>query len=145
VDLQGLAPNGGPTRTERITRKSAAHDFVPDTAKLGGKTFCDDQDQRGVPRKQGPATKCDAGSYQFAPPVITKTSPTHGPAGTQIIISGYGFVSLSLTFGAAQPGFAIIDYNEIFVDAPATSSTKTLTITITNADGHDTTSFTVQK
>jgi hypothetical protein len=145
VDLQGLAQNGGPTRTERITHKSAAHDFVPGTAKLGGTTFCGGQDQRAVPRKQGPATKCDAGSYQFAPPVITGTSPNHGLAGTQVTINGYGFVFLSLTFGTAHPGFGVAGDIKIFVNAPATSSTKTLTITIKNVDGQATTSFTVHK
>ncbi|HZV25708.1 MAG TPA: right-handed parallel beta-helix repeat-containing protein, partial [Acidothermaceae bacterium] len=71
VGLLPLARNGGPTRTERIKKSSAAHDVVPVTAKIAGRLFCSGNDQRGVPRRQGPAHKCDAGSYQFAPPVIT--------------------------------------------------------------------------
>jgi hypothetical protein len=65
-----VARNGGPTLTARINGASAAHDVVPVSAKLAGAVFCSGTDQRGVPRRQGPARHCDAGAYQFAPPHI---------------------------------------------------------------------------
>ena len=36
VGLLPLAPNGGPTKTERIRKSSAAHDVVPITAQMVG-------------------------------------------------------------------------------------------------------------
>ncbi len=100
VGLLPLAANGGPTHTERIRKSSPAHDVIPVAAKLAATSFCSRQDQRGVPRRQGPATSCDAGSYQFAPPVITGISPVKGPRGPRSPSKATGLTSSPFVSGA---------------------------------------------
>ncbi len=129
-----LSHNGGPTVTGRIGATSAAHFAVPVGAKLDGQAFCAGTDQRGVPRRQGPAKHCDAGAYQFAPPRITAVSPAKAGPGTTITISGYGFDFVSLTFGTKHPKFSVnAAQTRITVTVP-TPAGKT-TITLTNVDG----------
>jgi hypothetical protein len=142
VGLRGLAPNGGPTKTERIKKSSAAHDVVPIPATIAGKHFCAGQDQRGVPRLQGRATKCDAGSYQFAPPLITGISPTKGTPGMGVTIHGYGFDFLSLHFGTAAPRFAVSGDVKISTAVPRLSAGE-VTIKLSNPDGASSTRFRV--
>jgi hypothetical protein len=141
VGLLPLARNGGPTRTERIKKSSAAHDVVPVAAKIAGRLFCAGNDQRGVPRRQGPAGKCDAGSYQFAPPVITGISPDKGAPSTSVTIRGYGFVFVSLHFGSATPGFSATDV-KIRTSVP-NLGTGEVTIKLVNLDGAATVKFKV--
>jgi hypothetical protein len=142
VGLLPLAPNGGLTHTERIRKSSAAHDVIPATAKLAGTSFCARQDQRGVPRRQGPATSCDAGSYQFAPPVITGISPVKGPPGTEVSIKGYGFDFLALRFGSAAPSVAVSGEQTASAVVPKLGRAKA-TIALSNPDGHASTIFDV--
>jgi hypothetical protein len=142
VGLLPLASNGGLTHTERIRRSSAAHDVIPVAAKLAGTSFCSRQDQRGVPRRQGPATSCDAGSYQFAPPVITGISPVKGPPGTEVTIKGYGFAFLALRFGKATPGLTVSEDVTTRTVVPKLGS-ATATIALSNPDGHASTIFDV--
>jgi hypothetical protein len=142
IGLLPLAPNGGSTRTERIKKSSAAHDVVPITAKMAGRFFCAGEDERGVPRQQGPSAKCDAGSYQFAPPVITGLSPDKGVAGTGVTIHGHGFVFLSLHFGTAAPKFKVSADIKITTVVPAVGGGE-VTIKLSNPDGDATTKFQV--
>jgi hypothetical protein len=100
IALGALARNGGPALTEKVGKTSAAHDFVPATAKFAKTTFCSGTDERGVPRTQGPAKTCDSGAYQYAPPVIKSVSPDDGAPGTVVTLSGYGFDFCSLMFGS---------------------------------------------
>jgi hypothetical protein len=134
VGLQRLASNGGPTRTERITKSSAAHDVVPVSTALAGKLFCAGQDERGAPRRQGPATKCDAGSYQFAPPMIKSVSPDKGSPSKAVTITGYGFVFVSLKFGSARPGYSVSGDVKIRTDVPNVGK-GAVTIVVSNVDG----------
>jgi hypothetical protein len=142
LGLLSLAPNGGPTHTERIRKSSAAHDVIPVAANLAGTGFCSHQDQRGVPRRQGPATSCDAGSYQFAPPVITGISPVKGPPGTEVTIKGFGFDFLALRFGSAAPGVLVTGEQTASTVVPKLGR-ATATITLSNPDGHASTRFDV--
>jgi hypothetical protein len=142
VGLLPLAPNGGLTHTERIRKSSAAHDVIPATAKLAGTSFCARQDQRGVPRRQGPATSCDAGSYQFAPPVITGISPIKGPPGTAVVIKGYGFDFVALRFGSAALGLEVSGEQTASTVVPKLRK-ATATIALSNPDGHASTIFDV--
>jgi len=142
VGLLALASNGGATRTERIKKSSAAHDVAPVTAKMAGRIFCEGEDQRGVPRKQGPAAKCDAGAYQFAPPVITGISPDKGAPGTAVTIRGYGFDFLSLGFGSAAPRFAVSGDVKISTVVPSLGAGK-VTVRLSNPDGHASIGFSV--
>ena len=63
--LGSLQNNGGPTATRALLPGSAAIDLVPAAG-------CVATDQRGVARPQGPA--CDAGAFEWAPPVIGAAS-----------------------------------------------------------------------
>jgi hypothetical protein len=142
VGLLPLASNGGPTRTERIKKSSAAHNVVPTSFKVAGASFCAGQDQRGVPRRQGPATKCDSGGYQFAPPVIKGISPDKGTPGTAVTIDGYGLDFLSLHFGGAAPKFSVSGDVKISTAVPSIAKGE-VTITLSNRDGQATTKFDV--
>jgi predicted outer membrane repeat protein len=140
VGLLPLAANGGPTRTERIKKTSAAHDVVPKTVKLSVAAFCAGQDERGVHRQQGPASKCDAGSYQFAPPVITSIVPPSGIRASSVTIHGFGFVFLALSFGNAHPAFSVSGEVTVHTHV-AGSGTGNVTIRLSNPDGVATKSF----
>lgn len=143
IALQPLAGNGGPTRTERIGAASVAHSLVPVSARIAGTAFCAGTDQRGVRRHQGPARRCDAGAYQFAPPKITKISPLSGARGTKVTIRGYGYAFVSLRFGPARPRFRIgHDFTSLDFLVPALRR-GTVTITLTNADGQASGTFRV--
>ena len=134
VGLLAPAGNGGPTKTERIRSASAARLMVPKGAVVAGAVFCSAMDQRGVPRQQGRASRCDAGAYQFAPPVISNVSPKNGTPGTPITITGYGFDFLSLAVRGAHPGFMVSGFVKIHLIAPAIPEGRA-TIKLTNADG----------
>jgi hypothetical protein len=142
IGVKPLAGNGGLTKTERIEKASAAHDVVPLTAKMAGKVFCAGEDQRGVPRRQGPASKCDAGAYQFAPPVITGISPGKGAPGTDVTIRGYGFVFLTLRFGGAAPRYSVSGDVKVTTIVPSLGA-GAVTVRLSNPDGKVSVAFKV--
>ncbi|HEV3312348.1 MAG TPA: IPT/TIG domain-containing protein, partial [Chloroflexota bacterium] len=144
VGLLHPASNGGFTQTERILKTSTAHDAIPRSVKLAGSSYCGGHDQRGVPRQQGSASHCDAGAYQFAPPVITGISPARGVPGTEVAIRGYGYDFLSLRFGNASPGFSVRNDVRITVATPKLGKGQYV-ISITNPDGKTSTKFQVLK
>jgi hypothetical protein len=144
IGTPNLGSNGGLTRSPRIGPTSAAHDFVPTTAKFGTNTFCSDTDQRGVPRTQGPATHCDAGAYQFAPPRIVSESPNNGAPGTVVTVTGYGFYFCSLKFGTTVAGLSENTGVRISTIVPSVAPGATL-LNIVNPDGSSALSFTVLK
>jgi|GEM_PF-3384321 len=90
-------PNGGFVGTLRIGPASAAYEIVP-------AAFCAGDDARGVPYLQGSAAACDAGAFQYAPPVITGVSPGTGlpTGGTAVTLSGSGFTLVSAATVGAQ-------------------------------------------
>lgn len=72
-----LADNGGPTQTMAVLPGSVAYHLVPIAD-------CPTTDQRGAARPgSSGGTTCDAGSYEYAPPVSLAfdTSPITGPTG----------------------------------------------------------------
>jgi hypothetical protein len=142
VNLQLEAQNGGPTQTERIEKTSAAHNVVPGTVEIDGKRFCGTTDQRGVPRLQGPASRCDAGAYQYAPPVISGVSPVRGAPGTLITINGYGFDFVALRFRNSSLGLARHGSGRITLTTPDVGKGPAR-IQLTNPDGQSSTSFEV--
>ncbi len=145
IGLHALAGNGGPTRTERIGAGSAAHDVVPVGTKLAGTVFCAGTDQRGVPRRQGPARRCDAGAYQFAPPHIVRLSPTRGAPGTRVVAGGYGFDFVTLRFGSALPPFAVNRAQTAIAVRVPSRGPGTVTITVSNADGSSSRPFKITR
>lgn len=90
LGLAGLAHNGGPTPTVRLTAASAAID-------AGDPGACPATDQRGAPRPKG--ATCDAGAYEFDPVTTTSLAATPNP-------SSFGdSVSLDATVTAdVEPG-----------------------------------------
>jgi CSLREA domain-containing protein len=60
--LFALANNGGPTSTHAIRRGSPAVNGGNPAAPGSGGAACEVEDQRGVPRPQGP--RCDIGSFE---------------------------------------------------------------------------------
>lgn len=145
IGVGPVARNGGPTLTARINGISAAHDVVPVSAKVAGAVFCAGTDQRGVPRRQGPASHCDAGAYQFAPPHIVRISPDRGAPGTKVTITGYGFDFTSLRFGAAQPHFSINSGQTTITARVPAHAQATVPIVVTNLDGVASRNFTITR
>lgn len=70
IGLQALADNGGPTRTHAIGRDSAAVGLGGDCTTQYGIT----EDQRGQPRPGTGSIVCDAGAYEFQPPLCVTNS-----------------------------------------------------------------------
>jgi hypothetical protein len=137
LDLGALASYGGPTETERITPNSAAYDVVPTTFAPGGTAFCSTTDQRGVPRSEGLATTCDAGAYQYSPPVVTAASPrTALELGLPITLSGYGLGDVtSASFGSTAATITGQSNGSLTLTVPLSLSLGSQPITLTNPDG----------
>jgi hypothetical protein len=92
--LDLLAANGGATATMALVAGSAAIGLVPLNA-------CPlTSDQRGVARPQG--MHCDAGAYEFAPPIIASPTATATSASTAT-------VSASINPNA-QPATVMVNY-----------------------------------
>lgn len=70
IGLQPLADNGGPTRTHAIGGDSAAVGLGGDCATQ----FGINEDQRGQPRPGTGSIVCDAGAYEFQPPLCVTNS-----------------------------------------------------------------------
>ena len=76
-------------------------------------------------------------------PVITSFTPTNGPVGTQVIISGNYFTSATqVTFnGTVAPGFGIISGMQISVTVPAGATSGPITVTAPVGSGTSATPF----
>jgi hypothetical protein len=143
IGLGALADNGGNILTERITPSSAAYDVVPG---VGASSACQmySEDEHGVAELQGSATTCDAGAYQFAPPVISPASPASAEPGTSLTLPGSNLQNVTVTFGAAHVPAAITggDSSSVVVTVPR-MATGSQPVTVTNVDGTATDAFTV--
>jgi hypothetical protein len=87
LDPAGLQDNGGPTATIGLLSTSAAIDHVPaPCTDVDGAPIA--TDQRGVTRPGGAG--CDVGAFEaIGPePTITGFTPSSGPAGTSVMITG---------------------------------------------------------
>ena len=87
----------------------------------------------------------DTGTAPNQPTVITSFSPTFGPSGTPVTISGYNFGSSPVVEfdGTTATGVAVIDANTLTATVPTGATTGN--ITVTGTGGMDTSSgeFTV--
>jgi hypothetical protein len=84
----------------------------------------------------------DAGSsatdyFVTAPPTISSFTPTNGPAGAQVTISGNNFIgATSVAFNETNTANFIVDSNtQIRADVPADAPQGGGKISVTNADG----------
>jgi hypothetical protein len=138
-----LASNGGGTPTESVTPTSVAYDAVPVGATVGTETFCSGTDQRGVPRAEGPAGACSAGSYQYAPPVVTGVSPRASlELGLPVTLTGYGLVDVtSADFGSTAATITSETAGSLSLDVPLSLSLGSQPITLRNPDGSTVVSF----
>ncbi len=112
IGLGPLGDNGGPSETQAIGSASVAYDIVP-------QADCPVTDQRGVPTPQPPSTTCDAGAFQYAPPVVSQMNPGFGPPGTPVTLTGHGFtLATALNVGGSSTAFHLVSDTEITFDAP---------------------------
>ena len=145
LQIAGPAANGGPNETARLQSVADADVAVPTGVQIGGETgqFCAGTDERGVPRTQGPASTCDGGSYQYAPPVVTGVSPRSAlELGLAITLSGYSLGNVtSATFGGAPATITSQSAGSVSLNVPASLSLGSQPITLTNTDGGATVPF----
>jgi CSLREA domain-containing protein len=112
--LQSLANNGGPTQTMALSDPSPAANVIPEGQPSGaecGTTI--DTDQRGFVRPEDDL--CEIGAYEIqdqapqpppvvAPPDVLTMSPTSGPVGTIVTITGTNLANALVRFnGIAAP------------------------------------------
>jgi hypothetical protein len=143
LGLGGLATNGGPTETQRIASTSEGYDVIPLAAQLNGQTFCAESDQRGVARDQGAATACDAGAYQYAPPIVASLSASTLEPGQTLTINGSRLAGVTTaTFGAAPATIDAQSNSSLTLTVPSVAAGSE-PITLTNADDSAVVAFTV--
>ncbi len=84
------------------------------------------------------------GSAAFgAAPVITSVSPTEGPAGTRVTISGADLSgTTSVRFNTAEASFTLFG-NSLFATVPADATTGPITVTTPSGSATSSTVFTV--
>jgi hypothetical protein len=143
LHLGALAANGGPTETFSISATSQAHDKIPLAAVLNGQTFCSESDQRGIARTQSAATACDAGAYQYAPPVVSALSASALEAGLTLTITGSRLAGVTAaTCGSSAATIGGQSETSLTLTIP-TVAAGSEPITLTNADGSTVAAFTV--
>jgi uncharacterized repeat protein (TIGR03803 family) len=77
-------------------------------------------------------------------PTLTSFSPTSGPVGTSVTITGTGLTQTTkVTFAGKSATFTVISDTEVTADVPATAVTGKVTITTKGGSATGTTSFTV--
>jgi hypothetical protein len=141
LNVGPLGSFGGPTQTMQITNSSAAYDVVPLATTPTGDpdgAFCSGADQRGVPRTQGAATACDAGAYQYAPPVVTGVSPAAAlELGLPLTLSGAGFGNLTaVRFGETAATITALTNTSLSLVVPLALAFGSQPITLVNPDSH---------
>lgn len=94
--LQPLASNGGPSQTMAINASSPAY---------GANPLCDGIDQRGVPRRQLGATRCDIGAYQVSAPSTYVANQAAGSV-TAYATGATGDAAPTLTLAGAATGLS---------------------------------------
>jgi hypothetical protein len=81
------------------------------------------------------------------PPTITSFTPTSGPAGTSVQITGTGFTGASdVTFGGTSVGsgnYSVVSDTQITATVPGAATTGTIGVTTPNGTGVSSTEFTV--
>ncbi|MGZ6616739.1 MAG: choice-of-anchor Q domain-containing protein [Solirubrobacteraceae bacterium] len=140
--LGPLQGNGGPTATMALLPGSAAIGLVP----LAG---CVSADQRGVARPQGSA--CDAGAFEWAPPVIGAASASATGQTTAVVKATITNPDLqdahvAVSYGTATSYGSTTAQQDLGTSAAAVSANVPLSglqpgtlyhvqVVVTNADG----------
>lgn len=137
--LAAPAANGGSDETARLESVADPHVIVPGGVDVGSETspFCSGSDERGIARTQGPASSCDAGSYQYAPPVVTAVSPRSAlELGLTATLSGYGFANgTTASFGSTAAAITNQSDSSLTLTVPTSLALGSQPITLTNPDG----------
>ena len=134
LDPAGLQDNGGPTWTIGLLPTSVAIDHVPTpcTAVNGDPIATD---QRGVtrPREAG----CDVGAFEVIgpEPAITSFTPSSGPAGTSVMISGSALAgATAVAFNGVSAATFTVN-SDIQITAVVAVGATTGPIAVTTPDG----------
>jgi hypothetical protein len=139
LSVDAPAANGGPTESARLVSTSDADVAVPAGQIVGSEAapFCSGTDQRGIARTQGPATQCDAGAFQYAPPVVTSLSPRSAlELGLPVTLNGYGFANLTgAAFGSTAVTIASHTDTSLTLAVPGALGLGSEPITLSNPDG----------
>jgi hypothetical protein len=153
--ITGFSPPKGPVGTQVIISGSG---FTGATAvKFNGTsaTFTvnsDTQITATVPAgaTTGPITVTGPGGTATSTtnftvtPAITGFSPTQGPVGTQVIISGSGFTgATAVKFNGKSATFTVNSDTQITATVPTGATTGPITVTGPGGRGTSTTNFTV--
>lgn len=142
--LGPLASNGGPTETLLPQIGSPAINAIP-TSTCESAQFLDSStpaDQRGISRPQGGA--CEIGSVEVAAPVITKFSPTSGPKGTKVTITGTHLGGVTAVYFAGfSSTFTIVSKTKITATVPARAKTGPVMVTAAGGSFTSTKNFKV--
>jgi hypothetical protein len=90
-------------------------------------------------------TGTSAGSFTVvAAPVVTSFTPTSGPVGTDVTISGTGFTgATSVTFNGTTASFVEVSDLEITASVPAGATSGLIAVTTAGGTGTSTGTFTV--
>ena len=79
-----------------------------------------------------------------SPPAITSFTPTSGPAGTPVTVTGAGFTgATSVTFGGASASYVVDSNTQISATVPAAATTGPIAVTTPNGTGTSAAIFTV--
>ncbi len=139
LSVAAPAANGGSTETARLDSTGDPNASVPTAFTIPGDSvaFCAGSDERGIARTQGPASSCDAGSYEYAPPVVTAISPRSAlEPGLTATLSGYGFANgTTASFGSTAAPITSESDSSLTLNVPTSLGLGSQPITLTNADG----------
>ena len=124
--------NGAPATTFTVNSDTQITVTVPSGATTGLLTVVN-------PNGVGVST----GRFTVQVPTITSFTPTSGPIGTSVTISGNYFTNITqVTFnGTNAPGFVVNSVNQIVVSVPAGATNGPITVVSTVGSGTSATPF----
>lgn len=138
TDLTGATTvtfGGGATATASSVTATSLHVTVPDTAETGELT---------VTTPLGDAVSSTSFTVE---PEIDSFTPTDGPPGTSVVITGSGFTGATdVAFGGASAGdgnYSVDSATQITATVPAGAATGTITVTTPDGNFESADSFTV--
>jgi hypothetical protein len=92
-----------------------------------------------------PGTAVSSSSFTVTPPTVTSFTPTSGPVGTQVVITGQGFLGATgVAFGGtAAASFTVNSNTQITATVAAGTTNGPVTVTNVSGTGRSTTNFNV--